>query len=545
MVNLDFVRDATFYTGGFAAQYGGRLSSVLDIRLREGNRQRVGGELELSLAGFGGGVEGPLAGDRGSWVASYRRSFLDRLREPLRLTAIPRYDDAHAKLVFDVAPSRRLSLVGIGGRSQVDIPWMRDFERVMMEGSKYLVGATWYEQVGAAAAARVTLAHVGGRTSTQAWQGALSERVYDNTSREGETSLEAVLDGGEDYDLAWQVGARARRVVFRHRVDSEAWHGFSENMGRVVFIAQHRLDARYEGWSLAGFAHGDLSISRRVSLRVGVRAQHFTLTEASSLDPRVSFSIALGPRTELNASAGAYHQSPTYVQLTLDERNLALEDAEARHAIVGLERRLGTGARLRLEAYRKDYAQLPVRQDERIAADNVFVNRGRKKVVGAEVLLEKRLKQGVYGLVSLSLSDVKARDGEGAWYDDDFDYGLIVTATGGFPVAYGWEISGKWRYVAGRPYTLFPIRPREGGGYELDPDYSQRNGLRYPAYHRLDLRLDRRLDFGGWGASFFVEVQNVYNRDNVFTWQFDPTEGVLRPVLQFQRLSILGLIADF
>ncbi|MBM3216962.1 TonB-dependent receptor, partial [Candidatus Poribacteria bacterium] len=139
----------------------------------------------------------------------------------------------------------------------------------------------------------------------------------------------------------------------------------------------------------------------------------------------------------------------------------------------------------------------------------------------------------------------KSRDAQGVWYPDDYDIRRLVSVSGGVPLIAGWELSGKWRLVGGRPYTLLPIRPNDVGGYDLDPDFEARNTVRYPDYRRLDLRIDRRLELGGWGVSLFLEVQNVTNRDNVYAWQFDRVDGELKPILQFQRLTIMGIIADF
>ena len=77
LVNLDFVRHADFYTGAFPAQFGGKLSSALDIVFREGNRRRLAGDMELSIGGFGGGLEGPLPSGNGSWGRFRQTQFFE------------------------------------------------------------------------------------------------------------------------------------------------------------------------------------------------------------------------------------------------------------------------------------------------------------------------------------------------------------------------------------------------------------------------------------------------------------------------------------
>jgi hypothetical protein len=545
IVNMDFVRDATFHTGGFPAEYGGKLSSVLDVRFREGNRERLGGEMELSMAGVGGGLEGPLQDGKGSWVASYRKSFLDLLKEPIRLAAVPHYEDAHGKIVLDLSPEQTLSVLGIVGRDDIDIKWVRDADRAVFDGLKYAVGANWRVDLGSEAASRVTLSQTGNYYDVQVYQ-VDDEPVYTNDSAERETTIEGVIDIGESYADAWQVGAMARLVDFRHTIDSRAWRGFSENQGRAVWLGDQEIDERHEAFQFAGFVHRDMTIGDTVTARLGVRAQRSELTDSTTVDPRFGLAWRITPDATFSLTGGRYHQPPTYVELTLNRGNFELKDAEARHMIAGLEVNLAEGARVRAEVYRKLYDNVPVFEDaDSIAPSGRLVNDGEKRVTGVDVLLEKRAKDGAFGSVIATLSESRSLDALGEWYADDFDYRRMLMLTGGVPLVGGWRASGRWRYVGGRPFTQFPIVELEDGSYDLVPDFESRNQVRYPDYHRLDLRMDRRLDFAGWGTSLFFEVQNVYNRENVFSRQFDAKNGRFLDVLQFQRLGIVGLIADF
>lgn len=545
IVNLDFVRDATFHTGGFPAQFGGKLSSVLDIRFREGNRERLGGEMELSMAGIGGGLEGPLGDGQGSWVASYRKSFLDLLKEPIRLAAVPHYEDAHGKLVWDLSPSQTISVLGIVGRDDIDIKWVRDADRAVFNGMKYAVGANWLADLGADAASRVTLSQTGNFYDVEVYQGE-DDLAYTNDSVERETTLEGVVDIGESYGDAWQFGGSARLVDFRHTIDSRAWRGFSENQGRAVWLGDQELDVQRRAFQFAGFAHRDMTIADVLTVRIGLRAQRSALTNSTSVDPRFGVAWRATPNATLSVTGGRYHQPPTYVELTLNNANFELKDAEARHLIVGFEYNLAEGLRVKAETYRKLYKDVPVFVDaEEVFPSGRLVNAGRKRVSGIDVLIEKRSKDGAFGSVVATLSESRSLDVLGEWYADDFDYRRMLTVSGGVPLVGGWRASGRLRYVGGRPFTVFPVVELEDGSYDIVPDFEARNQVRYPDYHRLDLRMDRRLDFAGVGTSLFFEVQNVYNRENVFSRQFDAKNGRFLDVLQFQRLGIVGLIADF
>jgi hypothetical protein len=121
LLNVDFIQDVSFRTGGFSASYGDRLSSVMDIKLREGNRNEFDGQLDLNFAGFGGVAEGPLGSGRGAWLLSARRSYLDLIIKlaDVGSTVAPRYGDYQGKLVYDFSPNHKLMLLGVMGYDQM------------------------------------------------------------------------------------------------------------------------------------------------------------------------------------------------------------------------------------------------------------------------------------------------------------------------------------------------------------------------------------------------------------------------------------------
>ncbi len=120
MVNVDLLENVWFSAGGFSSSYGDRLSSVMDLNLRDGNREEFDGQIDFSMSGFGAVGEGPLDNGRGSWLASARRSYVDLLVEIADIDAVPVYSDFQAKVNYDLTPAHRLSLLGVGASDYVD-----------------------------------------------------------------------------------------------------------------------------------------------------------------------------------------------------------------------------------------------------------------------------------------------------------------------------------------------------------------------------------------------------------------------------------------
>ena len=119
LVNVDLLQDVSFHTGAFAPRFGDRLSSVLELRLREGNRDRFGVKADLSFAGAGLVGEGPL-GRRGSWLLSARRSFIDLLAGAIGSSTVPQYSDYQGKVVYELGTHHRLTALGILGLDEID-----------------------------------------------------------------------------------------------------------------------------------------------------------------------------------------------------------------------------------------------------------------------------------------------------------------------------------------------------------------------------------------------------------------------------------------
>jgi len=118
-INLKFIREADIYTGGFTSKYGDKLSSVVDIKFREGSRENYINNVDLSFAGFGGIFEGPIT-KKSSYLLSIRRSYLDLLKGAIRLSTIPNYWDFNLKLNYKFNDNNSLSLIGFSALDKIN-----------------------------------------------------------------------------------------------------------------------------------------------------------------------------------------------------------------------------------------------------------------------------------------------------------------------------------------------------------------------------------------------------------------------------------------
>jgi hypothetical protein len=523
-INLDFVRETAFTTGGFGVRYGDRLSSVLNVDLRDGRNDRFGGKATVSASQFGLNLEGPVS-ESGSFQFSTRRSYLDLIFRAAGFSFVPEYWDFFGKTTYRLDPSNTLTVLGVGAIDDVnffnDTPDNR-FKNSRILGTaqkQYAFGATWKRLFGRGFAT-LTL----GR-SYVAYNGTQSDSllrpIFTNRSKEGETSLraDAVWKLSNDGATELSGGLSARRVRFDGSV----------GLPDYVTSFGDTLNVNVSNYSSIGYkGAGYLQVSQHLpagfQVTAGARMDYFSLIRKSVLiSPRLAISWDLSPLTTLSATVGRYAQSPSYLWLATNTLNTSLQQARADQFVLGVEHLLRADLKVRLEGYYKryrDYAASSTRRylvlantgagyggtDDNFASYGLdyLVSGGYGNAYGVEFLAQKKLSEvPLYGLVSLTFGRSRFTALDGVERSGSFDQPFIANFTGGYRFDDRWEASMKFRFASGRPYT--PFNPNG------TQNISAYNSGRKESTHSLDIRVDRRWYFDAWTLIAYVDIQNVYN----------------------------------
>ena len=163
---------------------------------------------------------------------------------------------------------------------------------------------------------------------------------------------------------------------------------------------------------------------------------------------------------------------------------------------------------------------------------------------GVEVLVRKKLAQHVYGLASYAYTVSRYTDLEGTERNRTFDHRHVASAVLGYRPSDRFEYSLRWRYAGGRPYTPFdPVLSSHAGAGIIQRD--RINTERQPAYHRLDVRLDHRMQFERFNLVSFVSVFNVYNRRNLFRYFWSTRRNATRRSNQWGFIPVGGFELEF
>ena len=561
MLNTEFIDDASFFSGGFSSQYGNRLSSVLDVSLREGGSERLQSDIEMGIAGFGLISEGPLT-DKGSFMVSVRRSYLELLEDAIGLTAVPEYWNLNAKAVYKPSYKHTLSLISIGGIDDISFnvdPTDLDdpsLENTDSGGWSLVTGINWEHLIGKRTFGVLTVSDATYHYDTEI----IDERINNQlTFRQDDTESTTTLR----YELAMfpeQVGeiragvdAKFLRAEFKLTQPLGVLNPLLVDSSRVNAVDITNDPSTSQ---LSSFVEFSPRISPRVTLNLGGRYDYFEFIDETRFSPRASLRYQLAEQVNLNLSWGQYYQSPALIFLNADPVNRDLKPMRADHYIAGLSFFPAEDIRVTVEGYIKEYQDYPVSIEYPTltlanTGDDFGVNtllfplvsEGSGESVGIEVYAQKKLTDSFYGQISYSYSETQHEALDGIRRKASFDIPHTFTILGGYRLG-DWEFSGKFTYASGRPYTPY----LEAESFEQNRavfDLSRINSERSPEYHRLDVRVDRRFNYDNWSLLVFMDILNVYNRENVQQFIWNPKTRSRDFIPQYALIPNIGFNVKF
>ncbi len=558
LLNVDFIQDVEFSSGGFSSAYGDRLSSVMELSFREGNRDELDGQLDMAFAGFGFTGEGPIANGKGSWLFSARRSFLDLLVDAIGTGVAPEYSDYQGKLVYDPTPNDKLTLLGVMGIDYIGF----DKDQAVEDGNitygksdiiEGVSGVNWRHLWNAKGYSNTSVSYIATKSVADHYEARTDLNLIDNNSLEYAVQLRNVnfyrfnpsnqLEFGVDGKI---VGADYDNFI------SE----YTDALGNTT--PENRIDKRISSQKVGAFASYTWKPFDRLSLTPGARFDYFAYNENSHVSPRFSVSYKISEKTSINGAAGIYYQNLPLIILSQREENKDLKDPVAYHYILGINHLLTENTRLTLEVYDKEYDNFPLDPttpalfvlDELSYRYGFFfdhatlVDNGKAYSRGVELTIQKKLAADFYGLVSGSYFRSRYQDLNGVWKDRVFDNRYTFSAEGGYKPNNKWEFSLRWIYAGGAPYTPFDIAASEAINRGVF-DGSKINEVRYSDYHSLNIRFDRRFNFKGSNLIFYFSVWNAYNQKNVASYYWNEIENKKDTTNQWGFLPIFGLEYEF
>jgi hypothetical protein len=560
MINVKFIDDVNFSTGGFSSHYGDRLSSVLDIRFREGYRKKFLSDINLSTAGFGGVFEGPLFSKKGSFLVSARRSFLNLIRGAIRIAAVPNYWDFNVKTVYDINQNNKLEFLGIAGLD--DISFEGDASKISDDNpygkakgnqQEFTAGLNW-KSLFRNGYVQTVLANSSNFYKYDNYDLKTDELIFDYNSYESDFNLKSEVFYQLNRSNNIIFGGGAKFIQFKNKLFYGADTSYFGNP-----LPELNMDIRKNFYKGSGFIQYTLKLLKdKVLFNAGLRYDYFSgINNKHSVSPRGGFTYRFSESTSFNFSTGIYSQAPEYLWVTSDPANVNLKFIRSYHYVAGIEQLFSEDLRLSVEAYYKNYTDYPVSvliptfALVNGGADNgpnfvgAATSKGFGHVKGIDISIQKKLTgSGFYGMLNYSLSESRITALEGGEKPGSFDYRHNLTVIAGYQLPDDWLVGIKFRYTTGRPYTPFDIQASTvigRGVYQTN----KFNEARFKDYNRLDIRVDKKWNFKKWSIVSYVELQNVFNTTNVYQYFWNEYKNEVGTIYQWAFLPVGGISVQF
>lgn len=546
--NSDAIKDIAVYMGNEPAEYGGRLSSVVDIKMKDGNDKKYSVDGGIGLISSRLTVEGPIVKDKGSFIVSARRTYADMFLKLSTDTTLNQarlyFYDLNAKANYRINAKNRIFISGYFGKD------------VLGFGNTF--GINW-----------------GNSTGTLRWNHLLSDRLFSNTS---------LVISNYDYkinvNMGMQMNIISRIQDYSLKQDFQLYarsnntlkFGFNSVYHKIIpgaittseNISMESLTNKY-AWENSVYVSHKYNLSHKISFEYGLRLNAFSLvgpgsfysynTEGNTTDtakytagqfvktyinmePRATFNYVINPRSSVKASYARNVQNlhllsnstsgnPTDLWIP-SSNNVKPEIAD--QVSLGYYRNFNDNKyEFSIETY---YKSLQNQIDYKNGAELNFNDNvesqilfGDGRAYGLELFLKK--KQGkLNGWISYTLSRTERKFNEinsGNYFPAKQDRTHDISIVGIYELSKRWIVSATWVYNTGNAVT-FPT-----GKYEIDGVtkfyYSDRNANRMPAYHRLDIGatwITKKTD--KFESSWTFSLYNAYGHDNPYTITFRDSE---------------------
>ncbi|TNE31241.1 MAG: TonB-dependent receptor [Bacteroidetes bacterium] len=578
LFNGDAVKSVELIKGGFPAEYGGRLSSVLDIRMKEGNMNEYHGSGSIGLISSKFTFEGPIAKDRSSFLFSARRTYIDVLAKPFIERATDGesagyyFYDINGKVNTRINDNNHLYFSIYNGRDKASasddysytssgITYRNQFESSLAWGNT-IGSLRWNSRLQSDLFMNVTATYTKynfnvGFTEEESEKG---PGVNDFLKQSVEY-LSSIEDLGAKVDFDWypaaghevKFGGGYINHTFTPGVNSSSFSNDSTEID-TTYGSQQQLAHEFQL-----YFRDDFSIGERWRFNVGLHASAFAVGEKfyTSLQPRATGRFLIDDQSSVKASFSTMTQ---YLHL-LTNQSLGLptdlwvpatEEVAPQQSwqlAAGYARSFGKSYQVSGEVYYKEMSNLIEYKEGSsfFAGSQDWQNKvttGRGWSYGLELLLEKKVG-ATTGWIGYTWSSSNRQFDEVNFgnpypytYDRRHDLSIAVT----HKLSDTWTMGAVFVYGTGNAVTLPTAQYRDPYTGELIEHVSERNNYRAPAYHRLDLSFTHTKKTS-WGESIWqFGVYNVYNRKNPFYLYFS-TENTGKKLTQVSLFPILPSVS--
>lgn len=571
--NSDALRDIKLIKGAFPAEYGGRISSVLDLTMKEGSKDQIHGQGGISLIASRLTLEGPIGQDI-TYMISGRRMYLDLL-----LALSPDADDApnyyfydlNAKINYKISDKDRVFLSAYFGRDVLSSP------NETRNNNEFNI--LW-----------------GNSTFNSRWMHIFSSDLFSNFSFiYTDYNFSTELNGDSSSNSNFSTKSQIKDITFKG--DIQYFYNENHKIKSGIEITNHNfttgsytnliedpedlkrlglLDQNKNAFEIGMYVQDEWQISDELTSNLGTRLFYFDKGNYLNFEPRLSASYKITDDLSLNSSFAIANQFlhlivrndinlPTDLWFPSTE---TIKPAKSYQTVLGLEKTFLDGEYLvTLEGYYKSMDNLYEYKDSASFSlgtplETQFT-KGKGNAYGLELFINKRVG-ALTGWIGYTMAWTKRQfdelnNGKEFYprYDRRHDFSLALT----YEIGKKWELGLTWVYGTGQAFTVptgtyvfenigdwnmnNPSNPND----PYNPKYNNtdRNAFRLPSFHKLDLNFMHKFEWFGLPFQFSINIYNAYNRRNPFIWYIDNeiVDGIYTNKKVIKQFTLFPIIPTF
>lgn len=546
MLNVSFIEDVTLSTSAFNARYDNPLSSVFQFTQRDGNQERLQGNVRLSATDLATTFDGPIASGT-TFLASARRSYLQFLFQAIDLPIRPNYWDFQYKLTHRINPGTTITSLGVGAIDEFSfaVPKESTPEKEYVLRSNPSINQKNYT-IGFLLKKLISRGYVNVVLSRNFFYNSLDKfedgqtgdedlRTLRIRSAEIENKLRLEVNkSGKGWKYSY--GASAQYVQFRNEVFNKLRKEILDSSNNVIQPeVRVAFNTTIDFLKFGAFAQASkMLFNDRLSITTGIRSDINSFTSngdnpAKTFSPRINVSYALNSKWNINATAGRYYKIPIYTVLGFQDGsgefvNRDSEYIRSVHYAAGAEFLPSSGLRFTLEGFYKLYTHYPVSVRDEISLANQggdfgaigneeTASNGKGRTFGAELFAQQKLTKNTFFIVSYTLYKSEFSGSNGDYISSSWDNRNLISLLVGRKFKKNWEAGIKFRYAGGAPYTPFDAEASRRNYLSTGtgiPDVSAVNTEKLEPFRQFDLRIDKKWNFRQLTVDVFLDVQNLF-----------------------------------
>jgi hypothetical protein len=545
ILNVSFIDEVKLTSSAFDAKYDNALASTFVIKQRQGNPEKVSGNVRVSFTEAVATLEGPL-GKKTDYLLSARKSYLDLLFKLIDLPIRPNFYDFQYKVTHKINEKTTLTALGVGAIDEFTFGETRETsaENEYLRRSLPIINQ-WNYTTGFTLKRLIDKGYVNVALSRNMFNNTIDrfeDAKYDDESKRNFKLVSQEIENKLRVDVnkfinGWKIsyGGVGQYVKYNTNLYNKLSSPVIDSAGNTLFPGLTiNFNSAIEFFRYGAFAQiAKNMFNEKLLLSFGLRTDMNSFMNTGSnplntLSPRLSMAYHVTSKFDITASVGSYYKTPAYTNLgyrdaTGELVNKSMKYIQSNHYVLGTQFLPNSALRFTLEGFYKQYNNYPVSvatgtslanqgADFGSVGSEFVQSKGKGETYGFEFFVQQKLMKKLFYVLSYTYVRSAYSGVNTVLIASSWDNQHLISSTLGYKFGKNWQLGLKYRFAGGTPYTPFDMTASQQNYALLGTgvlDFTRINSLRLGNFSQLDLRLDKKINFKKTSIDVFLDFQNV------------------------------------